>query len=166
MRGVVRHSTRSGWAGALLVLLGPGVLAAAGLEAQHHLPGDTLRVASSPLEAAALGFVDAFAGASGERMSVLLSGGGIRLQLDATGHTGLSSRQAVAALREFVRGYEGTEVHVTRAAPVEGTSDRGFAEVLWSARMSGTSQEVRRTFFLGLTRGSGEWRVDEIRVLR
>jgi hypothetical protein len=55
---------------------------------------------------------------------------------------------------------------VTRAAPIAGSPDRGFAEIVWSGRVVGTSQELRRTAFVGLMRDSGGWRVDEFRLLR
>jgi len=127
---------------------------------------DTIRVASTPLEATSLSFAQALSEVAGEQLTLIFAGSGIRLHLDEVGHAGLSGRQAVASIREFLRGFEEGTAVVTRAAPVEGSSTRGFAEVLWSAKVTGTSNQVRRTLFLGLSRSNGEWRVDEVRFLR
>jgi hypothetical protein len=130
------------------------------------VPGDTVQVTDQALSQAALAFALAFASGSGDRLSGSLANGGIRLHLHEAGHTGLSTRQAVASIREFVRGYEDAAAIVMRAASIEGSPDRGFAEVMWEGRVSGTSQGVRRTLFVGLMRESGEWVVDEVRLLR
>jgi hypothetical protein len=98
-------------------------------------------------------------------MSAVFATRGIRLQMDRVGHAGLSSRQAVASLRDYLRGYDGGRTVVARTAPVEGSSDRGFAEILWSARVAGTSQIVQRTLFVGLVREPAGWRVEEVRIL-
>ena len=127
---------------------------------------DTIQAAAGSLEAAAVGFARAFGSGSADRMAAVLASGGIRLHLDGPGHAGLSSRQAVATLRDFLRNYDTSEAIVTRAAPVEGSPDRGFAEIRWGARIPGTSQTVYQSLFLGLNRQSGDWRVDEVRLLR
>jgi len=147
----------------LWVLLMPESLAGA---PNDPLAGDTIHAAGNALEEISLAFAGALASGSGERLATVFASGGIRLHLGDQGHVGLSSRQAVAAIREFLRGYEGGRAVVTRAAPIEGSPDRGFAEVLWSGRVSGTSQGVRRTLFVGLIRDAGQWRVDEVRFLR
>ncbi len=127
--------------------------------------GDTIHVASTELEAASLAFASAFAERSRDGLAEWMGSGGIRLHLEGTSHAGLSARQAVASLREFLRGYDHRNTVVTRAAPVEDSPDRGFAELRWSARVSGTSQEIERTLFLGLYRDTERWRVDEVRLL-
>jgi len=134
--------------------------------ANGPLVGDTIHAAGNALEEVALEFAGALASGSGDRLASVFASGGIRLHLGDQGHVGLSSRQAVASIREFLRGYEGGQAVVTRAARIEGSPDRGFAEVLWSGRVSGTSQGVRRTLFVGLMRDAGQWRVDEVRFLR
>jgi hypothetical protein len=128
--------------------------------------GDTIRVPSGPLEVASLAFAHALSDRSGEEMARVFAADGIRLHLDASGHAGLSSRQAVATIREFLRGYDSGKAVVTRAAPVEGSPNRGFAEVVWVATVARTSHEVRRTLFVGLRRDGEVWRVDEVRFLR
>lgn len=140
-----------------------GALAPSGLAS---LPTDTIEVANNPLESASLGFARALETGAPEDLSSFLGSGGIRLHLNGPGHAGLSVRQAVAALREFLRRYDGGTTVVSRAAPVEGSQDRGFAEVFWSARASGTSDEVHRTLFLGFYLEGDDWRIEEVRVLR
>ncbi|MEX0856076.1 MAG: hypothetical protein WD056_00775 [Gemmatimonadota bacterium] len=151
-----------------VLLSGPGGSDSerAGLDPPGVTYPDTILVASTPLEAATMEFARGFSDPSGDRLGAILAIGGIRLHIEDTGHAGLSSRQAVAAIREFLRGYDGGGVVVLRAALVEGSPSRGFAELRWSARMAGTSQEIRRTLFLGLYQESGDWRVDEVRLLR
>ena len=130
------------------------------------LAGDTIHAAESALQEVSLAFAGALASGSGDRMADVLASRGIRLHLGDQGHVGLSARQAVATIREFLREYEQGQAVVTRAAPIEGSPDRGFAEVLWSGRVAGTSHSVRRTLFVGLIRDAGQWRVDEVRFLR
>ena len=127
---------------------------------------DTIEVPQTPLEFAAVGFARALAAGSADGLGSLMSLDGIRLQIEGPGGGGLSSRQAVASLLELVRRYEGGTAVVSRAEPLDGSADRGFAEVLWSARAAGTSDMLGLTLFLGLARQSDEWRVDEVRLLR
>jgi hypothetical protein len=128
--------------------------------------GDTVRTPAGALEVASIAFARAIAEVSGEGMTLVFAANGIRLHLDDDAYAGLSSRQAVASIREFLRGYDAGVAVVSRTALVEGTSNRGFAEVLWVARMVGTSHEMRRTLFIGLHRDGDAWRVDEVRFLR
>jgi len=132
----------------------------------RFIASDTIRVPVGPLETAAFSFAKALSAVSAEQMTLLFAAQGIRLQLDDEGYAGLSARQAVASIRDFLRGFDGGEAVVVRAAQVEGSANRGFAEILWVARVSGTSHEVRRTLFLGLLRDGAEWQVDEVRFLR
>jgi hypothetical protein len=127
---------------------------------------DTIEMPSTPLEAAAVGFAHAFATGSEEALGKLLSTGDIHLQIGGSGRAGLSSRQAVASLMEFLRPYDRSRTLVSRAAPLDGSPDRGFAEVVWTAHSVGTSDEVTQTLFLGLREDQGEWRIDEVRILR
>jgi hypothetical protein len=127
---------------------------------------DTILVPATPLESASVDFARALSDPSGDALASLLAPSGIRLHLGGTAHTGLSSRQAAASLRDFLRGYDGGGAVVGRAAPVEGSPVGGYAEVLWSGRMPGTSQSVQHTLFVGFVRSSGTWQVDEVRLLR
>ncbi len=118
------------------------------------------------LQQAAQAFARAWGAGSADQLAGLLAPSGIRLQLDGGSHGALSSRQALAALREFLRGFQGGTASVARAAPVDGSPDRGFAEIQWSARVAGTSEVLRRNVFVGMRLESQGWRVDEVRLLR
>jgi len=131
-----------------------------------HYP-DTIVEASNPLEETALHFAQAWAAGGGNQTGSLLAPDGIRLQLGGGSHSGLSVRQATASFREFLRDFEEGEAVLLRASHVAGSVDRGSAVIGWSARVSGTSQRVERTLFLGLAREEGDsWRIDEVRLLR
>lgn len=147
--------------GGLLLAAHPCAAAGSGVA-----PIDTIRTPSGPLEVATFAFVKALVDLSGAEMSEAFAPEGVRLQVDGEDYAGLSSRQAVASIREFLRGYERSLAAVVRAAPVEGSPTRGSAEILWSGWASGTSHHVRRTVFVGLRRDGEVWRVDEVRFLR
>ncbi len=122
--------------------------------------------AQNGIESAAQSFAGAWGSGSVDRLSSLLSPSGIRLQLDGASHGSLSARQASAVLRDFLGGYEGGVATVSRAAPVDGSRDRGFAEIRWTSRLAGTSQELNRNLFVGMKFEEDGWRVDELRLLR
>lgn len=127
---------------------------------------DTIVEPRNDLEAAALRFARDWAAGGGGASGAVLAPRGIRLQLEGGAHTGLSARQATASFRDFLRDYEEGNAVLIRASKVSGSPDRGSAVIEWSARVSGTSQRVDRTLFLGLVRQNDTWRVDEIRLLR
>jgi hypothetical protein len=151
---------------AILAPDGKSVAQMSGVIARGDVAQDTIEIPSTPLESAAVGFAQAFALGSEDALGKLLWSEGIRLQLAGSGRAGLSARQAVASLMEFLRPYDRNRTLVSRAAPLEGSPDRGFAEVLWTARAVGTSDEVTSTLFLGLRRDEGDWKIDEVRILR
>ena len=126
---------------------------------------DTIEIATGELEEASLGFARALSADADGDVEWLLAPAGIRLQLGGPARSGVSPRQAAASLRGFIRGFDDEEAVLRRTSPVDGSPDRGYAEVLWSGRASGTSDEIRRTFFLGLSRRAGGWQIDELRVL-
>lgn len=162
--------SRGGLAGAvvltaLLVPWGPAAAVPPGAEGAAAVV-DTVPAAQDPLERAALAFARAWAEGAGAGKGPLMVDEGVRLQLEGASHRRLSSRQASAALRDFLRHYEEGEVTVVRAAPVAGSADRGFAEIRWTARVRGTAHRVNRTIFVGFVRVEPDrWMADEVRVL-
>lgn len=156
-------------ASGLLAAILPALLAAAPPSAEaapaRTLRIDTILVATNALEEASLGFVEAVSERSDADLESLFVPDGIRLQIDGPARRGISSRQVAVSLRGFFREFDDERAFLNRATPVDGAPDRGFAEVLWSGRAAGTSDEVERTFFLGLFRSGGGWRIDELRVL-
>lgn len=120
---------------------------------------------SDPMQQAAQTVARAWA-AGGDRTVIShLADGRISLHLEGSVSAALPTRQAGVVLRDYLRSYESGEVEMGRVALVEGSAERGFAEVQWSARRVGTSQTLVRTIFLGLREESGSWLVDEVRVL-
>lgn len=160
----------AGWRARATSLVVPCVvlLAAPGPVQGSRVPlvrGDTIDIARNELEEASLGFARALSSDAGGDVEWLLAPAGIRLQLGGPARSGVSPRQAAASLRGFIRGFDDEQAVLRRTSPVDGSPDRGYAEVLWSGRASGTSGEVHRTFFLGLSRSAGGWQIDELRVL-
>jgi hypothetical protein len=135
-------------------IMGVGAL----LEAQEP-PGNPA------LAGAVEGLARAWARGNAEGVAAHFARGGVSLKLDGPVRASVAPRQASAALRDFFRSYEGGEIQVVRAAPLAGTPDRGFAEIRWAAPVSGTSQAVQRSLFLGLFFDGETWRVDELRLL-
>ena len=156
------------WARAVILAV-PCVLLLAAPESARGsvalLRGDTIEIATNELEEASLGFARALSSGADGDVEWLLAPAGIRLQLGGPVRSGVSPRQAAASLRGFIRGFDDEQAVLRRTSPVDGSPDRGYAEVLWSGRASGTSDEIRRTFFLGLSRNAGGWQIDELRVL-
>jgi hypothetical protein len=127
--------------------------------------GASADATASEIEEMARRFAVALGQGNAEQLTRYLSEGGIRLRLQGLDRSALSVRQANAALREFLRGYEAGQVQMVRAAPVAGSPGRGFAELRWQTRVSGTSHPAVHSVFLGLVQEEGAWRVDELRLL-
>lgn len=151
---------------AVLLLFGASPLLAQGRSSvgvQSH--GEPPARVLDELEAVATRFAQALGQGNAEAMARLMADGAIRLRISGVDRSALSARQAQAALREFLRGYEPGQVRLVRAAPVVGTPGRGFAELRWQTRMAGTSQPAFHSVFLGLVDTGSGWRVDELRLL-
>ena len=131
--------------------------------------GVTLRAQEPHEDHALVGVVEdltrAWARGNAEGVAAHFAPEGVSLKLDGPVRASVAPRQASAALREFFRSHEGGGIRLVRAAPLVGTPDRGFAEILWAAPVSGTSQSVQRSLFLGLFFDGELWRVDELRLL-
>ena len=82
------------------------------------------------------------------------------------GRSAVSSRQAAVSLGGFVRGFDDGTAVVRRAAPADGSRDRGFAEVLRSGRAGGTSGEMPRRSSPVLSLRARGWKIDGRRRLR
>lgn len=147
-----------------LLLGGPALPPGAGI-----LPAVPIPVLAAQeqeeLRAAARGLAGAWADGSDEGVSGRFVGGQVRLRLEANVVATLPKRQATAVLRDYLRGYEPGEAEVVRAALVDGSADRGFAELRWTARRAGTSQRLERTLFFGFRHEGGRWALDEVRVM-
>ena len=118
-----------------------------------------------PLEEAALDFAQAWVDEDGDGLEGVMDPRGIRLQLQGEEHRVISPRHARRTLLSFLERYEGGEAEVVRASQTGGDPTRGFAEIRWGCRVSGTSQPVIFTLFVALTRTDSGWMVTEIRIL-
>jgi hypothetical protein len=99
-----------------------------------------------------------------EGIADLLSRSGVALHLLDESHPAAGVRQARAALSELLE--KGGNVRVTRVEDLGGSPQRGFAELAWEVRATGSEQGVRYTVFVGFVREDDAWRIGEIRVLR
>lgn len=154
--------------GIALWVMGPlGAEAHPGVSMGFSLPAQGTAAETQPtdLERVATRFTAALEQGDVDQMARLMSDDGIRLRLQGLDRSALSVRQAQAALRDFLRGYEPGAAHLVRAAPVAGSPGRGFAEVRWQTRVAGTSHPAVHSVFLGLVQGEEGWRVDELRLL-
>ena len=94
-----------------------------------------------------------------------LSESGVRLQWDANQVGSLDPRHAAASIREYLGSREGTGTRVTRFEDVGGDPPKGYAEIHWESRISGTSDVLVRTVFVAFVSEDGGWKVTELRVL-
>jgi hypothetical protein len=90
---------------------------------------------------------------------------GVAVEIDGDSHGPLSSRQVSAVLRRLFDERETVQVRPGMAKTVEGSPDRAFGEVVWTARLRGTTEPQRSTVFLAFVREGDHWRITEIRVL-
>lgn len=119
----------------------------------------------SQLVTAARQIAGAWAGGSAQGVTSRLVGDRVSLHLEGTVSGTLPTRNATAALRDYLRNHQPGEATIARVTMVDGSGDRGFVELRWVTRRTGTSQTLQRTVFLGLRQEGGRWMVDEVRVL-
>lgn len=143
-----------------LVLLLPG-LAPGGIGAPVGLAAQD----QAQLQTVARQIAAAWAGGAAQGVTSRLAADGVSLHLEGTVSGTLPTRNATAALRDYLRGHQPGEASINRISTLEGSGDRGFVELRWTTRRAGTSQTLRRTVFLGLREEGGGWVVDQIRVL-
>jgi hypothetical protein len=117
------------------------------------------------LQEVALAFAQAWVDGDGEALEGMMETGGIRLHLLGEEHLVIPPRQARRSLMSFLERYEGGEAEVPRASQIGGDPTRGFAEIRWGCRVSGTPEPVIFTLFVAFARTGAEWRVTEIRIL-
>jgi hypothetical protein len=138
-----------------------------GLLQLNTLPGAQVELwdQESALREAATRFAQAWAeGESGE-LEGMMEPGGIRLRLRGEDHFSISPRQARISLRSFMDQYEGGRAEVARVSAAVESAHRGFSEIRWVCRVSGTSEPVIFTLFVAFTRTGTEWRISEVRIL-
>lgn len=95
----------------------------------------------------------------------LLLDRGVRFHAGPGGRETLDTRKATAALEDLLERRRTASARVVRVSAMEGSPQRGSAEIVWEAVAPGTSEVLRYTLFVGMVREDGRWRVYEIRVL-
>lgn len=103
---------------------------------------------------------------SGElrELETFLPDGGIHLSLQGVDHSGVSRRQARAALERFVEDFQTQSMAVRRADTLGGAPEQGLVELNWTVRAAGTPEERSFVIFISLERSSNDWCIKEIRV--
>jgi hypothetical protein len=91
---------------------------------------------------------------------------GVAVEIDGDRHGPLNTRQVSAVLRRLFEERETLQVRPGMAKIVEGSPERAFGEVVWTARLRGTTEPQRSTVFLAFTLENARWRITEIRVLK
>lgn len=91
---------------------------------------------------------------------------GVSVEIDGDRHGPLSAHQVSAVLRQLFDERETVRSEAGMAKVAEGSPTEAFGEVMWTARMRGTTQDQRSTVFLAFVLENDRWRITEIRVRR
>lgn len=110
--------------------------------------------------------MQAWGGSDTRPLGELLDPRGVHLRLDAEEHSGVSPRQARAALDDVLGRHEPGEIGLLRIEIPQGTPPRGFAELRWVTRPRGAREEVTYIIFLRLELQEDRWWISEIRILQ
>ena len=133
-------------------------LALAGVGVGHS----SARAQQSSLPTVAAAVAGSWSRRDAGRIADLLSPGGVALHLFDESHPAAGVRQARAALSDLFE--RGGSARLARVEDLGGAPQRGFAEIAWDVRASGSDQ--RYVVFVGFVREDDAWRIGEIRVLR
>jgi hypothetical protein len=115
------------------------------------------------LGAAALRLTAAWSGGDVASLAALMRPEGIGLHLPGRSSPALGTRQARAALADFLEEAGPGTATLTRVEDLGGTPGQGFAELAWSAA-AGPSARGPYTVFVGFFVTDGAWRIAEIRI--
>lgn len=128
----------------------------------------TLPVATSaqslPRDLAAQ-FARAWASRSEGDIAPLLSAAGVRLRLESEGYGGVEPRRVVAALESYWSDRTSAEVVVGNVSLADREPSRAYGELDWRGVNDVTGEPFEATIFLGFSRGTEGWAVDEIRTI-
>jgi len=91
---------------------------------------------------------------------------GVSVEIDGSRHGPLNPRQVSAWLRDLFAERETVRAEPGMAKVSEGSPGQAFGEVMWTARMRGTTQDQRSTVMLAFVLENDRWRITEIRVRR
>ncbi len=121
--------------------------------------------AQSSLEGAAANLARLWERGASDLFVQVLVAGGIRLRVRGEDHRSLSRRQAVAVLRDYLKGHRSESARLERVAEVGGSPLQGYAEFHWTVVHEGASERVEHSVYVGFVREDEVWRAFEVRVL-
>jgi hypothetical protein len=116
------------------------------------------------LEALTEAIARAWSSGEADALAPHLSDEGIDLSLDGEAHSGVSRRQARAALAGFLGDWDPEGVSVRQAENLGGEPVRALLEFGWEPTARGTPERRSFVIFVSLQRTPDAWRIEEIRV--
>lgn len=122
-------------------------------------------LAQTPPAELARSFARAWEGRNERAISPLLAAGGVRLRLESEGYGGVEPRRVIAALQSYWSDRSSTEVSVRNVALADREPSRAYGELDWKGVNDVTGEPFEATIFLGFSRGTDGWTVDEIRTI-
>ncbi|MBT8336907.1 MAG: DUF4783 domain-containing protein [Gemmatimonadetes bacterium] len=146
------RSRLRGWIQALAALILASVVPAGSAHAQTDLSTLTESIAR------------AWSRGDAEALTPHLSDQGLDLSLDGEAHTGVSRRQARAALAGFLADWDPETVSVRQSENLGGEPVRALLEFGWEPTARGTPERRSFVIFVSLQRTLEAWRIEEIRV--
>lgn len=118
-----------------------------------------------PLEAVVERVTEQWVNAGPESLLDLLHPEGVRLVVPGEEGGTLSPRRVVAGLESHRTGLDSRGARIKTVQNVGGVPAQGFAEIIWSAAPSGTSEVLEEVLFLGFVRQDDAWWIREIRIM-
>lgn len=146
----------------VLLVLGPFIL---GFQTAGEGRAISLHPEQPDLRARAEWFATAWAQRDASALGGALLPQGIHLKLPGEEHILIPPRQAEAAIRSFMEGYEEGAARVSQVSLAGGDPRKGFAEIRWETRGLGGPDPVVVNLFVGFGLEDDVWQVTEIRIL-
>jgi len=117
------------------------------------------------LEEEAIRFARAWVDRDYSALESMMVPQGLRLHVQGELFPSVDLRRAAVALRGLLGRYEGGEAELVRVSRSTGQEGRGFADLRWRTRVTGTGEDAIFTLFIAFELQERGWMVNEIRVL-
>lgn len=140
--------------------VGGGILLPVPAEWAWSAKGD-----QAALEEEAMRFARAWVDRDYPAMESMMVSHGLRLHVQGELFPSVDPRRAAVALRGLLGRYEGGEAELVRVSRSAGQEGRGFADLRWRTRVTGTGEDAIFTLFIAFELQERGWLVNEIRVL-
>lgn len=128
------------------------------------LAAGAAEVRGQPIRTAAESFAEAWGSADLAGLRIRMQNPA-RLTIGTATRTGLRPEQAVAAIRDLLRGHADSLPTIRRAETMDSSEGAGFAELLWQTRDRASGTPVRRTILITFTRVDATLLVSDLRIL-